>query len=511
MKKLISLTLTILLILSFTLTAQAKDDLNSKEEVVYGLLNTDGSTDKIYVVNIFKGGKITDYGNYTEVENLTSSEKINVNGDEISLETKAEKFYYQGTLKSKALPWNISIVYKLDGSEISAARLAGKSGALEIDINITQNPDITGSFYDDYALQLSLQLDTKLCSNIRAESATIANAGASKQLTYTILPGKGADIKITADVKDFEMKEISISGIKMLMDMDIDYSSFTGDLKQLIGAVGELDNGAAELLGGAKQLSAGMEAYLDGLDKYRAGLSAFKTGIEDLSDGTASLSNGLKELIKQNDAIIAGADAILKSAFDAANAQLQASGLKLPVLTQDNYTAILSNIPELNVLKTQLDGAVSFNAGLKAYTEGVKRIGAGAEGLYAGSAQLASSALTLTSSADDLYEAAKQINEGLAALRDGLSSYKAGTAEFKGKTSDIDRQLISKADELIGNIFGSGSSTVSFVSEKNERVDSVQFVMKTAPIEKPEPAKTPVQSAERLSFWQKLLRLFGIY
>jgi hypothetical protein len=35
--------------------------------------------------------------------------------------------------------------------------------------------------------------------------------------------------------------------------------------------------------------------------------------------------------------------------------------------------------------------------------------------------------------------------------------------------------------------------------------------MKTAPIEKPEPAKTPVQSAERLSFWQKLLRLFGIY
>ena len=68
------------------------------------------------------------------------------------------------------------------------------------------------------------------------------------------------------------MKEISISGIKLLLDMDIDYSSFTGDLKQLTDAASELDGGAGDLLDGAKQLSEGMKEYLDGLNSISKAL-----------------------------------------------------------------------------------------------------------------------------------------------------------------------------------------------------------------------------------------------
>ena len=157
--------MVVLIFLSFAFTAQASDEASTKEEVVYGLLNTDGSIQTVYVVNQFKGGKITDYGNYTEIENLTSSELININGDEISVETKADEFYYQGTLNSKALPWNISITYKLDSKEVNASELAGKTGALEIDISITQNPDIKSIFYDNYALQLHSSW-TKSCAQI---------------------------------------------------------------------------------------------------------------------------------------------------------------------------------------------------------------------------------------------------------------------------------------------------------------------------------------------------------
>ena len=67
-----------------------------------------------------KDTKITDYGDYTEVTNLSSEDKITENGNEYTVEGRKGKFYYQGNLESKALPWEISISYYLDGEKISA-------------------------------------------------------------------------------------------------------------------------------------------------------------------------------------------------------------------------------------------------------------------------------------------------------------------------------------------------------------------------------------------------------
>ena len=51
---------------------------------------------------------------------------------------------------------------------------------------------------------------------------------------------------------------------------------------------------------------------------------------------------------------------------------------------------------------------------------------------------------------------------------------------------------------------------VSFVSEKNTNVESVQFVMQTDAIEVEETDEAAAAQEEKLSFWQKLLRLFGL-
>lgn len=56
-----------------------------------------------------------------------------------------------------------------------------------------------------------------------------------------------------------------------------------------------------------------------------------------------------------------------------------------------------------------------------------------------------------------------------------------------------------------------GSKAVSFVSEKNENVSSVQFVIKTAAVEIPEAEEADSTPEEELNFWQKMLRLFGLY
>ena len=50
---------------------------------------------------------------------------------------------------------------------------------------------------------------------------------------------------------------------------------------------------------------------------------------------------------------------------------------------------------------------------------------------------------------------------------------------------------------------------MSFVSDKNKNVESVQFVIQTAAIEKAEPEETVQTETSGSSFWQKLLKLFG--
>lgn len=52
---------------------------------------------------------------------------------------------------------------------------------------------------------------------------------------------------------------------------------------------------------------------------------------------------------------------------------------------------------------------------------------------------------------------------------------------------------------------------VSFVSDKNTGATTVQFVIKTASIEFPEVLQHDVTIPVKMTFWQKLLKLFGFY
>ena len=110
---------------------------------------------------------------------------------------------------------------------------------------------------------------------------------------------------------------------------------------------------------------------------------------------------------------------------------------------------------------------------------------------------------TLDSSVSDLYD-------GIAELCDGAGKLSDGTGELKGKTSGMDEEIENKIDDILSSIRGSDSETVSFVSEKNTSVRSVQFVIKTDPIEIPETEEAKEPEEEKLSFWRKLLNLFLI-
>lgn len=279
----------------------------AKEEVVY--INTDakGDVNDVNVVNIYGSGDVTDYGNYTAVKMLNTTDAITQDGDEVVFTTDADKAYYQGTMpENTQIPWDITITYTLDGKEIQPEELAGKSGALTIHVQVEKNEACSGSFYEDYALQAAFTLDTKHCSNIQADGATLANVGSDKQISYTVLPGKGLDAEINADVTDFEMDAVSVNGVQLSLNVEIDDEELMDKVREIMDATETLNQGAGRLADGAKTLETGGGDLVDGVDTLYSGVTDLDNGMANLQAGVANMQQGLNTLNSKSDALKSG-------------------------------------------------------------------------------------------------------------------------------------------------------------------------------------------------------------
>lgn len=583
------------LLLGFTVVpAFAETAPSAKEEVIYAMADASGKVTDAEAVNIFAGGDIVDYGDYSAVKPLNTNDTITQNGDQIAFSSTADKVYYQGTMKNAALPWNISIRYYLDGKEYAPQDVAEKSGALEIRFSVTKNESCGGSFYDDYALQASFTLDTERCQNIVSNGATVANVGSDKQLTYTILPGKGIDTVITADVTDFEMDAAAINGVRLNLDVDVDDTDLMDKVDELVSAIGDLDDGAWELHDGTEEL-------YDATKTLNSKVGDLHSGVGDLTAGAGDLYTGLTDITAQNqqadqlylgyvksqadsiylayvttqaDALYAQVAAqavreqLIQSGYSEAQADayLQtADGQTLVAQTVSNMTeeqkaqilnaavakltdeqkeqilqgavaslteeqkaeireayiqqmmasddvtsqinaavATVSAAKQVSELKGQLDSYGVFYQGLVAYTDAVSSAAAGAKSLKLNMDTLYSNTGKLKLSVGELSDVVGELYDGTGKLTDG-------TTEFVDKTSDMDTQISDEIDSMTASLSGGDGDAESFVSEKNTNVNTVQFVIKTAAIEKAETTTDNTVESAPLTFWQKLLRLVGLY
>lgn len=288
-KKIVGMSLVACVSVPMLSPVLAYEENTNKEEVVYVNLNGDGSVDDIYVVNIFnpsETGKIYDYGRYKTVRNMTGTQKIHYKADEVAINASKERLYYEGQLETKEIPWKIEVRYFLNGKEYEADQVIGKSGELEIHVSIKENESQASNFFDQYALQATFLLDTNRCENLVAEGATIANVGHNKQLTYTLLPGKGAEFKITASVEDFEMEAMAINGVPLNLNIEVEDEELLNKVTQLTEAIEQLDDGASQLVEGSSDLKSGATGGLE------SGVSALEEGAHTLENGAAMLKDG---------------------------------------------------------------------------------------------------------------------------------------------------------------------------------------------------------------------------
>lgn len=332
---------------------------SEKEEVIYVTLDASGELVSAYAVNSFPGGEITDYGDYDSVRVLNTGDEIEYEDGVVNITTDAKRIYYQGELKKVELPWDISLSYKLDGKAVTAEEIAGKSGEVEIRFTVTQNEECAGTFYDDYALQASFTLPGDVFGDISAPDATVAAVGADRQLTYTLLPGEGIDTLITATAENFSLPAVSINGIHLNLNVDVNSDGIKDQVGQLVDAASRLNSGASALYSGSQELQTGASGLLDGSESLQSGIAELDAGVAELQDGLIVMRDGLNELYASSGDLTSGAGQVYSGL-----AQVEAALDALSVDTSQIELLVTSAQALADGAQNAYDGAVALRNAL---------------------------------------------------------------------------------------------------------------------------------------------------
>ena len=369
-----------------------------KDETVYVLADANGSTNRIIVsdhlTNADHSAVMSEESILRDIENVKGDETFTENGGVRTWNAGGNDIYYRGT-SDEELPIGIKVSYRLDGNEISADELAGKSGKVTIRFDYTNNKSeekiINGErteIYVPFAAVTGMMLDNDKFRNVEVTNGRIVNDGDRTFIIGTAFPGLAESLgaedngkisipgyfEVTAEATDFElMNTVTIATNELFNDIDLDLgdseATLTEDIDKLSDAMNSLIDGSdklhaglSELLEKSSALTDGTGALYEGAGRLNSGLADAKNGAAQLYAGSGKLSEGLDTLSSNSAALTAGSEQVFGSLLDIANTQLEAAGITGHKLTIDNYAETLDKIiaalDEDNVIKTAQDTAM---------------------------------------------------------------------------------------------------------------------------------------------------------
>lgn len=458
--------------------------IKNKKEVIYATLDSSGSANAIYAVNHFEitqEGNITDYGYYSSVENLTSTDQIANNGSSVSFPAKEGNFYYKGNILTPDLPWKFDISYYLDGVKTVPQELADKSGGLKIHIGIMQNEKTNSVFCENYMLQISMTLNTEKCDDIKAPGATIASSGKNTVITYIVMPGKDGDITLTSTVHDFTMSGIQISAMPFNIGIEMpDTGEMVDKIAALPDAINSLNDGVKKLNNGISDMSKGSVELTNGSAKFKYGLSQLSGNSTQLTQASSQIYSALTEIIALLNDPSVGIDLSaltqlpeglnqlaqglsdiqdsltqLKSDFADANSALNSAIANIPDISQSDIESLSNSSAIASLDEGQRN---TFNQLLLSYTaaQTVKTAyygPSGNDGIKATFDLLESSLNTITGSINtisqslsdmssqisdaDIGSQIQQLIDGLTALSNNYGQFNLGLIEYTNGVKDL--------------------------------------------------------------------------
>ena len=271
---------------------------NSKEEVVYSKLKNDGSNYSTIVseriTNTDNSELISDISDLLNIVNTNGDETYEQNGNEIVWKANGKDIQYQGEI-DKDQPITCAVKYELNGEEVEAKDIVGKSGKVKVTLTYTNNDvhtvKVNGKYtkmYTPFIVVAGTLIDSNM-TNVEVTNGKIIDNGNRKMAIAMCFPGLQesldiskdtldipSTIEFTMDTDDFEMNNIiSYATPKLLEESDL---NMFDDLNEIYSKVNELQDAANKIQDGANQLN---------------------DGTKELRDGANTLNNGANELSKE--------------------------------------------------------------------------------------------------------------------------------------------------------------------------------------------------------------------
>ncbi|MFB9974110.1 YhgE/Pip domain-containing protein [Allobacillus sp. SKP2-8] len=331
-------------------------------------------------------------------------------------------------------------------------------------------------------------------------------------------------------------------------------------LQSMNGSLSDVDVDTSQqdqLVEGLKQLSAGLSEMKDGLQKLKDNYSTAFQALDGAMNGIPS--NITEEEQKQLEALNemkapqfteeeikalkeAGIEQKtlqklqnVQSSMDQASSMIGklATAYEKSQIAKGTYFgtekepgakaalgAVVGSLEEtisgLNEMTTNIDTMASEISSASDGMEGLQQLKDGIASLtkeygsfHTGLAEYTNGVSELSNSYSNIHTGINEFDQGVSELEEGVVELKDGTQELHDSTKDMPQEMTEEIDEMISQYDKSDFDPVSFVSEKNEQVDHVQFVIQTKSIEVEEPEEEEPEKEEKSSFWEKFKALFS--
>lgn len=448
MKKNIEKILALSLVSSMTfanLSFAEQQDLIKKSETVYVTVEGNEIKDKSVSVwlNSDKNIKANDKSNLTNVKDLKTDKELKSENGYLKLDENKKDIYYKGDTDKK-LPVDVSVKYFLDGKEMKASELEGKSGHLKIVITSKNNryeaKTIDGqsrNVYSPYVVVAAMTFDDEKVENVTSDDIKVVKDGKNEIVTTVMTPGMKQNLSGIVEDKELNnfKDEVSVEmDIKDYKPVEI-YSVITNEFfqeKKNIDSLDKLQNGVKELQDNSQKLVDASVKLSEGQDKLNSGISQMQTGVTKLHSGSQKLASSTQQM------------------------QGKFSGIQSKVGPIQGYVAQMN------------DGSLKLYNGISDYTAAVAKIKENTAKIKEGSEKLA--------------KGATDLDNGVGKLKDATSKLRAGTENMKEMNAQKD-QLLEKSTQLSNGLnglagsYGQLADTVEQISGKSQQLkdSSAQF------------------------------------
>lgn len=382
------------------------------------------------------------------------------------------------------LPFEVEVLYYLDGEKISASELAHKTGHVKMVYRYLATKFYQGKRIPFVAMT-AVTLDGAKFSNVKITNGKMLSEGDNYMIAGYSLVGMNEDLgtdflpdsfSMEADVRDFALDNVYTVLMNDLI-ADIDTSKLSS-VDALVSAMNQLADGVSELTVGAGNLSDGLAKLVDGTKELNNSSKALAEGISSATSGAEQLVDGLDAIVANNAALQSGAEGIIESTLASLNSNATVRyviyQMGVETVTVENYKTVITTILQMqeSAELSQAMGLLDFATGVIAYTDGVSTVAAGADALETGLQTMDSKMPALVEGASTLASGAETLYNGSLQLGDGVKTL---------KSQGIDKLVTFANNDLTGFTKNARLTVAAAGSYRNFaslKAETVKFVVK---------------------------------